>query len=356
MKKCLKYFRFIYKKPLLLLRVVNNYFKMYILRRNVLRKVDICLTLHCPCDCNKCSSAKMFDPEKRELDAKEIKEVAEQCLKLGAIQFNLTGGEPLFRKDIFEIIKSLQPNRAFISINTTGLLLNKKIIEKLKRAGVDMVKVSIDSPVAVEHDRYRNSPGCYEKVMEDLMCIKEIGGIRSHISTVTTSDNIRSGKILDILKIAEKFNATLALTIPVPAGKWSDNYKILINSEEREILNELLEKHPLVTEDIHASYKEIKCPAGVESLYITCYGDVIPCSVLQISFGNIRRNKLKIIYKRMLQFQPLRESVPVCKAGETKCFIDKWLRPIDKSNLFPVDIFNHPSFLKNEDRNSFGGG
>ncbi len=161
-------------------------------------------------------------------------------------------------------------------------------------------------------------------------------------------DNIRNGKILSILKIAEKFNATLALTIPVSAGKWSDNYEMLINGEDRKILNELLEKHPLVTEDIHASYKAVRCPAGVESFYITCYGDVIPCSVLQISFGNIRKEKLKAIYKKMLRFRPLREPSPVCKAGEAKCFIDKWLKPIDKSNSFPVEIFNHPSFLKDE--------
>ncbi len=183
LKKRLRYFRFIYKKPLLLLRVVNNYFKIYILKRNVLRKVDVCLTFRCPCNCDKCSSAKMYNPQKKELDLKEIKEVAKQCLKLGAIQFNLTGGEPLLREDILEIIKSLQPDKVFISINTTGWLLNKTIIEKLKSAGVDMIKMSIDSPVAVEHDRYRNSPGCYDKVMDNLMRIKEVGGIKSHIST-----------------------------------------------------------------------------------------------------------------------------------------------------------------------------
>ncbi|MBL7197355.1 MAG: radical SAM protein [Candidatus Omnitrophica bacterium] len=355
MKRYLKYVRLVYKKPLLVFRIFSNYFKMYILRRNVLRKVDICLTLRCPCDCGKCSSAKMFDPKKGELSLEEVKEVAKQCLELGAIQLNLTGGDPLLRKDIFEIIKSLQPARVFISINTTGLLLDKNLIEKFKIAGVDMIKMSIDSPIASEHDRYRNNSGCYEKVMENLMRIREVGGIRSHISTVTVPENIKSGKILDILKITKKFNATLALTIPAPVGKWVDNYNILISSEDRETLNRLLEKHRLVTQDIDACYKEVRCPGGIESLYITSYGDIIPCSVLQISFGNIRRERLKTIYRRMLEFQPLKESLPVCKAGESKEFIDKWLRPIAKSDLFPVDIFNHPSFLKDGDKNKLGG-
>jgi MoaA/NifB/PqqE/SkfB family radical SAM enzyme len=165
---------------------------------------------------------------------------------------------------------------------------------------------------------------------------------------VTIPDNIRSGKIFDILKIAEKFNSTLALTIPVPAGKWSDNYKILINGEDRKVLNKLLKNHLLVTEDIHASYRKVRCPAGTESMYITCYGDIIPCSVLQISFGNIRKEKLKDVYMKMLRFQPLRESVSVCKAGEVKCFINKWLKPISKSNLFPVEVSNHPSFSEEQ--------
>jgi hypothetical protein len=56
----------------------------------------------------------------------------------------------------------------------------------------------------------------------------------------------------------------------------------------------------------------------------------------------------------MLKFQPLKESVSVCKAGEVKCFMDKWLKPISKSNLFPVEIFDHPSFpeVQNEVKES----
>lgn len=348
-KRHLKYIKLVYRKPLLVFRIVNNYFRIFILKKNILRKIDICLTARCPSDCDKCSSAKMYDPDKAELSAGEIKEAVKQCLELGAIQINLTGGEPLLRKDIFEIIKCLQPSKAFIGINTTGLTLNQETVARLKAAGVDMIKMSIDSPDAAEHDRCRNTQGYYRKVIENLEIIKKIGGIRSHISTVTISENIRSGRILDILKIAEKFNATLALTVPAPAGRWSGNYSILIDSRDRKVLNELL-KHPLITEDIDAGYKKVSCPAGVESLYITCYGDIIPCSVLQISFGNIRQERLRIIYGRMLRFRPLRESMPVCKAAESKDFIDKWLSPIAESDCFPVHIFNHPSFLNDESK------
>jgi len=289
----------------------------------------------------------MFNSETSELSVEEIRDAAKQSIILGAIQINLVGGEPLLRKDIFEIIKALCPSKVFVSINTTGLLLNKQMIERLRDSGVDMIKMSLDSPIALEHDKYRNSPGYFNKVIENLKLIKNTKGVRGHISTVTIPENIRNNKLFEILKIAERFDATLALTVPAAVGKWSNNYAMFINSNDRKILNELLEKHSLVTQDLHSSYKEIKCPAGTESLYITSYGDVIPCSLLQISFGNIRKEKLKIIYERMLCFEPLKKSVPICKAGESRSFIDEWLKPIANVSLFPVNIWEHPSFTKN---------
>jgi len=346
MKRYFKYVKLVCKKPLLVFRILSNYFRMLVLKQDVLRKVDISLTFRCVCDCDKCSSVKMFDPERKELTLGEITDIAKQSLALGAIQLNLVGGEPLLRQDIFEIIRNLRPSRAFISINTTGLLLDRKMIGRLRDAGVDMIKMSLDSPEASEHDKYRNSPGCFEKVIENLGLIKKTNGLRGHISTVTIPGNIRSGKIFDILRIAEKFSTTLALTVPAPVGRWSNNYNILISREDRKILNNLLKSHPLVTEDLHSSYKEVKCPAGTESFYITSYGDVIPCSLLQISFGNIRREKLKDIYGRMINFRSLKKSVPVCKAGESGDFIEKWLKPIDSCSRFPVDIDNHPSFQR----------
>jgi len=345
LRRYLKYIRLVSKKPLLVLRILLNYFRLFIFKEQILRKVDLCLTLRCPCDCEKCSSAKMLDLERKELTVAEIEKAAADCRKLGAIQLNLTGGEPLLRQDIFEIIKALKPAQVFISINTTGLLLDKKFILKLKKARVDMIKMSLDSPLAAEHDRHRGNPGCFDKVMQNLKLIHEVGGVRSHLSTVTIPENIRSGKIQEILKIAEKYNSTLALTIPTPAGRWSNNYNNLINQDDRRILDELL-KHPLVTEDTDTGYTEVKCPGGTECLYITAYGDIIPCSVLQLSFGNIKDESLTAIYQKMSKFPPLKESVTVCKAGEKKDFIDTWLKPVGKESLFPIDISKHPSFIK----------
>lgn len=341
-----RYIKLVWRKPLLVFRIVNNYFKIYILKREVLRKVDICLTLDCVCDCDKCSCAKMKNYNEDYLRPEEIKELVKQCLALGAIQLNLTGGEPLLRKDIFKIISLLQPSKSFISINTTGMLLDKQLIEKLKLAGVDMIKMSLDSPIASEHDRYRNTNGSYRKVLANLKVIKQMGAIRSHISTVTIPKNIRTNRLQRLVKVARMFNSTLALTIPCSVGRWTDNDTVLINNEDRQILNELIKKNSFVTEDIHAGYTRIKCPAGTESLYITCYGDVIPCSVMQISFGNIRNEKLKIIYQKMRNLPGLKEAVPICKVGESKVFINRYLKPISTIEHFPVSISEHPAFKK----------
>ena len=338
----LKYIKFFYKKPRVVWRIINNY-RNLINKKSVLKKVDLGITFDCQCSCDKCSSYKMRNSKKRRLTFEEYRRIARECISLGALQINLTGGEPLLEPNILHIIECLVPRTVFISINTNGLLLTESHIRRFKELGVDMVKFSLDSSIPEEHDKSRGVKGCFEGVMRALTMIKEIGGIRGHISVVTTPNIVRSGKIYEIVQIAEKFNVSLALTIPALAGKWSNQCDMLINEKDREILNKLL-KHPLVTTDTYTGYAQIMCPAGIESLYITCYGDVIPCPVLQISFGNIRFEPLAKIYQRMHTFFSGEKVSSICRAGEDKEFIEKYLSPIGGYDSFPVSSHLISSF------------
>jgi MoaA/NifB/PqqE/SkfB family radical SAM enzyme len=336
LKRFYKYGKFALKKPQLVSRTLNNYFNLIFLRKNVLRKVEMGITFDCNATCERCSSHKMRDNNKKKLTTDEIKKVGQACIDLGMIQFNLTGGEPLLNKDIFEIIKAFQPKKTFITINTNGSLLTEALILKLRDEGVDKIKLSFDSPVAEEHDKLRGIPGLYNHLIKMLDVIKETKGIDAQLSTVVIRENVNH-RIWDLIKLAEKYNTTLGLTIAARSGKWVNNPDVLLTDEQRNILPELI-KHPRVLRDTEAGYLKARCPAGNEELYITCYGDIIPCPLVQLSFGNVKEKSLRSIWDKMTGFSEFKKARRMCLAAEDKDFINKYVEPIKEKKDFPVPI------------------
>jgi MoaA/NifB/PqqE/SkfB family radical SAM enzyme len=332
------------KKPMLLLRIASNYFRIIVLRKKVVRKVEMGITFDCQCDCPKCSSAFMKDPTKEKLTLSQIEKAAKQIIALGAVQVNLTGGEPLMEKNIFDIIRLFQPNKVLITINTNGLLLSAEMIDKLEAAGVDIIKISLDSPVEQEHDRSRVFDGCFKKVMEALDYIKEKKKIVAQISTVCIKENLNTNKIWEMVELSKRYNALLGLTIPAASGRWIKNEEMLIGKKEKGVLKKLI-KIAHVIRDTDEAYMRSHCPAGSEEFYLTCYGDIIPCPLIQISFGNVKKTAIRTIWERMSDFRGFKEKEkPGCLAGENKEFIEKYLSVLKNRKILPLPIEQHPMF------------
>jgi MoaA/NifB/PqqE/SkfB family radical SAM enzyme len=346
----LKYFQLLkvilIKKPHLILRLLTNYFRIFVLKEKVVRKVEIGITFDCQCDCAKCSSFYMKDNDKEKLSLAEIEKTAKDIIALGAVQINLTGGEPLMEKNIYEIIKCFQPEKTLITVNTNGILLSKETIDRLETAGVDIIKISIDSPIEEEHDKSRESEGCFRHVMEALEYIKTKKRILAQLSTVCIKGNMNSGRIWKIIEMAKKYNAILGLTIPAASGRWMGEKDILLEEREREMLKKLI-KIPHVIRDTDEAYARSHCPAGSEEFYLTCYGDIIPCPLIQISFGNVRDENVKEIWKKMNDFKGFKDKdKPGCLAGENKEFIEKYLATLKEHKILPVSIGDHPETKK----------
>ncbi len=338
--------RIIAKKPLVLIRIIHNYLRIFLFREKVVRKVEIGVTFKCQCACPKCSSAFMGDPQKKELSIEEMKNVAKDILSLGAVHINLTGGEPLMADDIFEVIDAIQPHKVVITINTNGILLTEEMIDRLDKAGVDILKVSIDSPIEEEHDKSRGYPGCFKQAFKALAYIKEKKRLLGQISTVCIKENLNSDKIWKLVDMAKEYDALLGLTIPGLSGKWRNHKDVLIGPKEREVLKKLVEV-PHVIRDTDEAYVSSRCPVGYEIFYLTRYGDVIPCPLIQIAFGNIRQMSVKEIWEKMSGFKDFKDELrPGCLAGEQKEFIDNYLSPLrDRPNL-PIHIDEHPFIRK----------
>lgn len=147
LKSALEHKKFIKKKPLVLPRIVNGFFKRMILRKNVLRTVDFAMTYDCHYKCEYCSAYLLKKKDKPILTVEQIKNVWQQALKLGVIHINLTGGEPLRRNmdELCAIIRNLSPEKILVSLVTNSLWVTKEKLIKLKEAGLDTLQLSIES-------------------------------------------------------------------------------------------------------------------------------------------------------------------------------------------------------------------
>jgi MoaA/NifB/PqqE/SkfB family radical SAM enzyme len=113
--------------------------------------VHFYVTRRCNLKCGMCNVWKNKD--QKEMSLKEIKTAAQKLKELGTTQVVITGGEPLLRKDIFEIVSVFSRLGIITRMQTNALLLDEKKLNKLMDAGLEDISISIDTLNKKEQDR-----------------------------------------------------------------------------------------------------------------------------------------------------------------------------------------------------------
>jgi MoaA/NifB/PqqE/SkfB family radical SAM enzyme len=297
--KTAKHLTFI-RRPRVLARVARGYVRGMVLGRDVLRSIEFSVTYACQARCHKCYAADLGDDERRRLSVEQIRGVIDQALPLGLIHVNLTGGEPTLRKDLPEIVRACRPDRVVVSLVTNSLSLTREKLHSYRQAGLNTIQISLDSADAETHDRLRGVPGCFDQVLRAAAWARELGinlCFSTVLSTEADSDQSAMQRLLDL---AEREDAFLLLCDSAAVGGWDGQCEKMFSREDRNrVLAELL-KHPRARH--HSMYNfrgRSGCPAGVEKIYVTAYGDVTPCDLVHDVAGNILSEELDTIWQRM---------------------------------------------------------
>ncbi len=290
------------KKPKLWGRILSGYFRTLVLRQDRLRSVEFALTYACQAKCDKCYSTDLIQEDKKPLTRDQIEGIWKQCLDLGAIHVNLTGGEPTLRKDLVDIIKTCTPDRALVSVVSNALLIDEPMIAAWAKAGLNTLQASLDSALPEVHDRLRGVEGCFDKVINAArLCHKY--GINICFSTVLSTESTSDkSQMWELLKLCEREDAFLLICDSASIGGWAGQKgKVLSREERNQALAELL-KHPRARHHHLYNFRARQgCPAGIEKIYITAYGDVTPCDLIHEPFGNVLEEPLDAIWRRMGQ-------------------------------------------------------
>ncbi len=147
------------RKPLLLLRIAKACFKTIFAPWSVLRGVDIVLGYDCNLKCSHCNVTRMKKKDVSALSMDEYRELKKDLDRLSVFSYTFTGGEPLIYEKFEELVKLFDPRRNVVILQTNGTLLTKERLVGLKKLGVDIVDISIDSFSDTEHDANRGKDG-----------------------------------------------------------------------------------------------------------------------------------------------------------------------------------------------------
>jgi len=285
------------------------------------------ITSACNARCMHCYAS--FSPDSDELTTEEWKRIIDQLHGLHVFGVSFTGGEPLLRSDVEDIVLYAHEKGMRATLATNGSLLTKERIERLKKAGIDAIMLSLDGATPEVHDRFRGIDGLFEKVISTIEYLVKEG---IDIGILTTISRLNIQEIPAIMGLVDKLGAPrLALMRFIMAGRAVEN-KLLEPSphEYIELLTRIYEKEKelkttsLLYPDLPAifydksigldHYENLKvkgaielCGAGITTCAISPTGDVKPCDLSgDVSMGNLREVPLKDIWDNSEVFKKLR--------------------------------------------------
>ena len=289
--------------------------------------MDVAIHYGCNLNCEHCFATEL-QQRRPQMTLEEYRLFAEQAMKEGAVNFSFQGGEPTANiKNLIEIIKQFSPKKNLISVTTNGTLLDKAKVKQLKKAGVDILTISLDSGIPAEHDAFRRQPGTFDAAMSVIGLARE-AGMNVTLGATVSHDNLYSTGINRLIDFATKNRLILFLSLAAPAGEWCGNQGILLTKEDIRHITEIENANPFVRTDFRANWKTNGCGAIKEILYMTPYGDLFPCPFLHFSIGNVKDEGLQPIRQRGCQLKHFKSYHPACLCAEDSEFINDFMPKI----------------------------
>jgi radical SAM protein with 4Fe4S-binding SPASM domain len=172
----------------------------------------------------------------QDLSTQEAFDLVDQIAEMGRSIFVLSGGEPLFRKDIFSIASKAANSGLIVALATNGTLIDETAARKIKEAGIRRVSISFDGADAQTHDLFRG-PGAFEKAIAGMMHLQETG-VPYQINTTVAKHNV--GQMTETLALAKEIGAValhLFLLVPVGCGVEIADDQQISAAEYEEVLN-----------------------------------------------------------------------------------------------------------------------
>lgn len=248
------------------------------------------ITTKCNLNCKYCLSNSGLQGE-YGLSTEDAKKIINNLGKIGINRLDFTGGEPLVRKDIGELIKCSKENNINTIITTNTTLLNDENIEYLKLA--DLVQISIDGPEEIHNEQRQKE--VFKKTIENIKILKQEGCKIRLNSFIYNSNKQYVDYLINLSKELELFSHLFIIF--TPQGRGREHLDEIIPEDEVENIKEKIISHRV------AEKRNIRLYDYHEYMHscvlITPVGDVISQGFYEeesIKVGNILEQPLEEIF------------------------------------------------------------
>ncbi|MDD1706161.1 MAG: radical SAM protein [Methanoregulaceae archaeon] len=229
-----------------------------------------------------------------------------------------TGGEPLIRPDIWELAGYCKKQGIKTALSTNGTLLTDQVAGQIMSSGIEYAGISLDGATAATHDRFRDTPGAFDKAVAAFACCRK-AGVRCGVRVTLTRENREElGALVDLARNIGA--ARFCLYWLVPCGRGSDAYERLQLSA------------PEVTRALSLLYRKAKEIPAEEMEFLTVDAPQDCIHLLQ----SMERDGSPDIQDARELLASLNGG---CSAGERVANVDS------RGNVYPCQFARSPAFL-----------
>jgi pyrroloquinoline quinone biosynthesis protein E len=277
------------------------------------------LTHRCPLHCVYCSNPLELTARSTELSTETWSRVFQQAAALGVLQADFTGGEPLARTDILDLIKSARTAGLYVNLITSGLPLDEQKLAQLVEAGLDHIQLSFQGADAATAEEISGTKSHAQK----LRVLEWLKKVRVAVTLNFVIHRRNIDQIEEMLKIAESSSATRIEFANVQYYGWGfanrdsllptraqlDQSLIKIKAAEDRLRGKI--RIESVVPDYYAKYpKPCMGGWGRKLMLITPSGEALPCHAAKIipglQFANVKDQPLAEIWNSSDAFQKFR--------------------------------------------------
>jgi AdoMet-dependent heme synthase len=262
----------------------------------------------CTARCLHCSSnSAKRSPD--ELSTAEVIDLIDQLADSGVVDFGISGGEPLIRRDVLDVVAHAKGRNMAVGVATNGAKLPEPVAQRLAELELNRLQVSLDGP-PVAHDKLRRWPGLYERAVATIRTARR-ASLRVHVCCTINSFNVDQLEAfvesllgLDVQRLNfSRYVPTGRGTdaLDLPDSRWRSAIETCAALKARfsgqlEIVSHLAQQI-LVDEEVVEMPGFIGCQAGRGQGCVTANGTVLPCVLLPIPLGNIREAPFRDIWQ-----------------------------------------------------------
>lgn len=307
------------------------------------------VTRACDLSCLHCRAEAQPQADPQELSLEEGKSLIDQVVAMGPTppRLVLTGGDPLKREDLFDLIAYAGARGLGVSVAPSATpLLTAEALRRMKDSGVEAISLSLDAPDAAAHDAVRGVPGTFARTLEAADVARRIG-LPFQVNTLVcaqTADGLPA-----MLELVQRLGAprwSLFFLVSVGRGQvlepvsaeraeellgWLAARRgqamargLVITTTEAPQLRRIVEERAAAGDratasgpgHAHARQAQGRHPAvahgagirdGNGVLFISHRGDICPSGFLELAAGNLRHDALADTYRQAPLFQALRD-------------------------------------------------